>query len=44
LRGERLLAGSGRGISNELLGADAAVSVASGSLLVVQPEALEVPA
>jgi thiamine pyrophosphokinase len=44
LHGERLLAGSGRGISNELLGADAAVSVASGSLLVVQPEALEVPA
>ena len=44
LRGERLLPGSGRGISNELLGTDAAVSVGSGSLLVVQPEALEVPA
>jgi thiamine pyrophosphokinase len=44
LHGERLMPGSGRGISNELLGADAAISVASGSLLVVQPEALEVPA
>ena len=41
LLGEDLLPGSTRGVSNELLGAEATVSVGDGVLLAVQPHALE---
>ncbi len=40
LHGEDLLPGSTRGVSNELLGTEATVSVADGVLLAVQPHAL----
>jgi thiamine pyrophosphokinase len=40
LDGEVLLAGSSRGVSNELVEADAEVTVASGTLLAIQPDAL----
>jgi len=40
LRGEDLLPGSTRGVSNELLGDAATVTLADGVLLVVQPHAL----
>jgi thiamine pyrophosphokinase len=42
LHGETLEAGSGRGISNELLATSASVSLDAGCLLVILPEALEV--
>ena len=38
LRGEMLLAGSARGVSNEMTGSRAKVSLSSGVLLVIQPE------
>ena len=38
LRGETLLAGSARGVSNEMTGSRAQVSLSSGVLLVIQPE------
>ncbi len=41
LHGEDLLPGSTRGISNQLLGTTAAVTVAGGVLLAVQPHALD---
>ena len=37
LAGETLLAGSGRGVSNVLVGADAVISIDHGTLLAVQP-------
>jgi thiamine pyrophosphokinase len=40
---EPLTPGSGRGVSNELLTSEAAVSLDEGDLLVLRPEALEVP-
>jgi len=43
LHGEDLLPGSTRGISNELLGTTATVTVADGVLLAVQPHALVHP-
>lgn len=42
LRDEALQPGSGRGVSNELVDPPATVSVASGSLLLIRPDALEV--
>jgi thiamine pyrophosphokinase len=44
LRGETLLPFSGRGVSNELDDGEATVSVARGHLVVIRPQALEVPA
>ncbi len=38
LRGETLLTGSARGVSNEMTGSRAKVSLSSGVLLVIQPE------
>ena len=43
LEGEPLLPGSTRGVSNEVLATLAEVSLESGSLLIVRPEALVVP-
>ena len=40
LRGETLFPGSTRGVSNELEGTEAEVSVEEGTLLIVQPDAL----
>jgi thiamine pyrophosphokinase len=40
LAGDDLAFGASRGVSNEMLGAEASVTVSSGVLLVVQPEAL----
>lgn len=38
LHGEELAPGTSRGVSNELVGPEAQVSVAAGTLLVIQPE------
>lgn len=43
LHGEVLAAGSSRGVSNEMLVSRAGVSLEAGALLVIRPEALEVP-
>ena len=42
LDGEPLLAGSSRGVSNEVLATLAEVSLEAGSLLIVRPDALAV--
>jgi thiamine pyrophosphokinase len=41
LRGETLDAGTTRGVSNELLGTQARISLTDGTVLVVRPDALE---
>jgi thiamine pyrophosphokinase len=43
LSGEDLAAGTGRGVSNELLGRQATVRVATGVLLAVQPAPATIP-
>ncbi len=43
LRGESLASGTTRGVSNELTGSRAAVTISSGVALVIRPEALEEP-
>jgi thiamine pyrophosphokinase len=41
LHAESLDAGTTRGVSNELIGPDASLSLTSGVLLVIRPDALE---
>jgi thiamine pyrophosphokinase len=43
LRGETLGAGTTRGVSNELTGSHASVSLTDGVVLVIRPDALEAP-
>jgi thiamine pyrophosphokinase len=43
LAGETLRAGTSRGVSNVLVETSASVSVADGSLLAIQPDALRTP-